>query len=78
MTRTTNARIAGFTFLFYIAVALPAELLFNRATNAPSTAAKLVRIAEHATDVRLAILLGILSCFSAVVLGAPEHRGEMK
>jgi hypothetical protein len=34
MTRTANARLAGFTFLFYIAVALPAMILFDRATSA--------------------------------------------
>ena len=68
MTRTTNARIAGFTFLFYIAVAFPSVVLMNRATNAEGIAAKLARVAEHASDVRLSILLGLLSCFSAIVL----------
>ncbi len=68
MTRTTNARIAGFTFLFYIAVAFPGMALMNRATNAAGTAAKLARIAEHASDVRIAIVLTLLSCFSAIVL----------
>jgi hypothetical protein len=33
MTRTTNARIAGFTFLFYIAVAFPSMVLLERATS---------------------------------------------
>jgi len=52
MTRTTNARIAGFTFLFYIAVGITGMFLNNRATNAQGAAAKLARIAEHASDVR--------------------------
>ena len=30
MTRTTNARVAGFTFLFYIAVGLAAPFLGER------------------------------------------------
>lgn len=30
MTRTTNARIAGFTFLFYIAIGITGMLLFSR------------------------------------------------
>jgi len=71
MTRTTNARLAGFTYLFYIAVALPEMILVDRATDAPAaagTAAKLAHIAEHAADLRIAILLGVLGCFSAVVL----------
>ena len=69
MTRLTNARLAGFTYLFYIAVAFPGMVLFGRATDAQGTSAKLARLAEHALDVRIAIVLGILSCFSAVVLG---------
>jgi uncharacterized protein DUF4386 len=68
MTRMTNARLAGFTYLFYIAVAFPEMVLFDRAANVPATAAKLARIAEHAADVRIAILLSVLSCFAAVVL----------
>jgi uncharacterized protein DUF4386 len=68
MTRTTNARLAGFTFLFYIAVAFPQMILWGRATNAHGAAAKLALIAEHATDVRIAILLSVLACFSALVL----------
>ena len=68
MTRLTSARIAGATFLLYIAVALPANLLYDAATKAESMAATLTRVAEHAPDVRIAILLSLLSCFSAVVL----------
>ena len=69
MTRMTKARIAGFTFLFYIAVAFPSIVLMNRATSADGTAAQLALIAEHASDVRVSILLTLLSCFSAIVLG---------
>ncbi len=68
MTRTTSARIAGFTFLFYIAVAFPSLVLMQRATSAAGTAAQLARITEHASDVQLAILLTLLSSFSAIVL----------
>ena len=68
MTRTTNARIAGFTFLFYIAVALTGMVLSNRAAGAGGTAAKLASIAGHASDVRAAVLLELLGCFSALVL----------
>jgi hypothetical protein len=68
MTRLTNARLAGFTYLFYIGVAFPDMVLFARATNVQGTAAKLARIAEHAANLRIGILLGFLSCFSAIVL----------
>ena len=68
MTRTTNARLAGFTFLFYIAVAFPSMVLFDRATRGEGIAAKLASIAQHATDVRVAVVLSLLGCFSALVL----------
>lgn len=68
MTRTTNARLAGFAFLFYIAVAFPEMVLFDRAASGQGTAAKLASIAQHVTDVRVSILLAVLSSFSAWVL----------
>ncbi len=68
MTRRTNAGLAGFTFLFYIAAGVAAMVLFGRATGAEGTAAKLASIAEHATDMRVAILLTLLTCFAALVL----------
>jgi uncharacterized MAPEG superfamily protein len=68
MTRMTSARIAGFTFLFYIAVAFPSVILMGRATTGDDVAAQLASVAQHAMDVRIAIVLTLLSCFSAVVL----------
>ena len=68
MTRSTNARLAGFTFLFYIAIALPSMVLLDRATNVEGIAAKLARVAEHASDVRVAVVLSMVSCFAALVL----------
>lgn len=68
MTRTTNARLAGFTFLFYIAVAFPSMVLFNRATSGAGLAAQLAGIAQHAADLRLAVVLSLGGCFSALVL----------
>src|SRR5438132_13736931 len=68
MTRRTNARVAGFTFLFYIAVAMTGLILANRATSGEGTAAKLANIAQHATSVRVAVVLELLGCFSALVL----------
>ena len=50
MTRNTSARIAGFTFLFYIAVAFPSMVLLVRATSGEGIAAKLTSIAHHAAD----------------------------
>ena len=68
MTRMTNARIAGFTFLFYIAAGITSVVLFGRATSGEGIAAKLAGIAQHATDVRVVVVLDLLQCFSALVL----------
>ncbi|HEV8234427.1 MAG TPA: hypothetical protein VGP84_07500, partial [Gemmatimonadaceae bacterium] len=68
MTRTTNARIAGVAYLFYIGVAFPSMLLLDRATSGVDMAAKLATMAQHAADVRLAVLLSLLGGFAALVL----------
>jgi len=68
MTRRTNARVAGFTFLIYIAVALTGMALSSRASSGEGTAAKLASIAQHATEFRVAFVLDLLSCFCALVL----------
>jgi len=68
VTRRTNARVAGFTFLFYIAAGITGMVLFGRATSGEGIAAKLATIAQHVTDVRLSVLLALLEAFSALVL----------
>ena len=68
MTRTTNARIAGFTFLAYIAAGITSMILFRRAAGGEGIAAKLAGIAAHATDVGVLVILGLVQVFSAVVL----------
>jgi len=69
MTRTTNARLAGFLFLFYIAIGLTSLALFNRATaGAVGTTAQLAALAQHATLVRLTVLIALLIFIVAVGL----------
>ena len=68
MTRTRDAQLAGFTYLFYTAVGSTLHILMNRATNAEGTAATLALIAQHASDVRVSVLLSLLESFSALVL----------
>ena len=68
MTRTTNARIAGSTLLLYIAVGVTQMILSGRATGGEGTAARLASMAQHATDVRVGVLLGLLTCFVALAL----------
>lgn len=68
MKRTTTARIAGFAFLFYVAVGAGNEFLMARATGAAAPEHLLPLIAAHAADVRVAVLLSLLEAFSALVL----------
>jgi hypothetical protein len=68
MTRTTNARIAGFTYLFYAVIGLCLELLMHQARGADRDAAMIARIGQYATNVRLAILIALLECLSSLVL----------
>jgi hypothetical protein len=69
MTRTTNARIAGFTFLLYIVAGIASLLLFGRATSGSDVAAKLATLAQHSTEISAVVILGLIQSFSALVLG---------
>src|ERR1017187_3945033 len=68
MTHTTNARIAGFTYLFYAAIGICGDLLMRHAFGVEGDAAQLARFGEYATDVRIEILIKVLEAFSALVL----------
>jgi hypothetical protein len=68
MTRTTNARLAGFMFLFYIAAGVTNMILFGQASRGEGSAAKLAAIVQHATTVRVTVLLTLLMFVAAVVL----------
>jgi len=74
MTRKTNARIAGVTYLLYIAFAFPSMVVIDRATRGEGMVEKFARIAEHATDVRLAVVLSLLTCFTALALAVTLYR----
>jgi len=79
MTRTTNATLAGFTSLLYMAVGIGNEVLMGRAKGAEGVAAKVARIGAHATEVRVATVLALLECVSAIVVGVALYgvtRGE--
>jgi hypothetical protein len=68
MTRNTNARIAGFTFLFYIATGVLSMVVFGRAARGNGIAEKLASIAQHVTDMRIVFILALLQAFSAIAL----------
>src|SRR5207249_9055142 len=78
MTRTTNARIAGLTLLLYIAVGVIQMIVSGRAAGGEQTA-NLANMALHATDVRVGVLLGLLTCFFSLALAVTFYaitRGQ--
>ncbi|MFL5499514.1 MAG: DUF4386 domain-containing protein [Gemmatimonadaceae bacterium] len=68
MTRTTNARIAGFTYLAYFGFAFPAMVLFARATGGQGATNPLAIVSQHVSELSITVALGLLSCFCALVL----------
>lgn len=73
MTRKTNARIAGISFLAYIAVGLTSMALSGRAKAGQGAAARLASMAEHAQLVKLDIILTLVCAAFALVLGVTLH-----
>jgi len=69
MTRTTNARIAGFTFLLYIVAGIASLILFRRATGGNEIPARLATLAQHSSDISAIVILGLIQSFSALTLG---------
>jgi hypothetical protein len=68
MTRTMNARIAGFTYLFYAAIGIGSELLMHQARGVGDEGAQLARLGQYSINVRLTVLMTLLECLSAFVL----------
>ena len=71
MTRTANARIAGFTFLFYIAIGLAGMALDRRATMGEGAADRLANLAAQA-------LLQFVLVYRKVAHGARLSRSGRK
>src|SRR3954466_9450210 len=69
MTRTTNARVAGAAFLFYIVVGISSMILGSGASRGATVADRLARVSAHAPQIRATIVLNLLGNFSALVLG---------
>jgi len=68
MTRTTNARIAGSTFLVYIVAGVGTMVLIHT-PGAASIQEKLAYMAQHAALIRINLLLGLVQALCAFVLG---------
>jgi len=68
MTRMTNSRVAGFAFLFYIAVGITSMIVFGKAIAGENVAARLTTMAQNAGAIHLNAILTLLEAFSALVL----------
>lgn len=68
MTQRNNSKIAGFTFLFYIAAGITAMMLESRATVGDDVTTKMASIASHTNEFGVAIILNLLTCFAALIL----------
>jgi hypothetical protein len=73
MTRTSNARIAGATYLLYIVFGIASMAVFGRATAGGDVPAKLAAMALHATEVRIEIVLTLLCGVCAFILAVTLH-----
>jgi hypothetical protein len=69
MTLRTNARVAGLTFLLYIALGITAMILSGRASGGEGIAERLAGMAQHESDVHLAAVLNLFTGFAALVAG---------
>ncbi len=68
MTRATNSKIAGTTFLAYIAAGIASLVVFSRATAGEGIAAKLAAVAQHPAEIGVVVVLGLFQSFAALVL----------
>ena len=68
MTRTANARLAGGTFLLYIAVGVGQMFVGQEARSGDGPAAKLASIAAHVPQLHLNLVLSLFICVTALTL----------
>jgi hypothetical protein len=73
MTRRTNATVAGSALLLYIAVGVTQMAALGDTTAGEGAAAQLASMAQHSLGVRLDVVLGLLTCFFALILGVTFH-----
>ena len=73
MKRTANARIAGFTFLAYIAIGIAHMAVFRRATAGIDAAARLESARNHAAALQMAPLLTLAMAAAALILAVTLH-----
>lgn len=69
MTHSTNARIAGATFLLYIAIGITDMIVTRGSSAGDDVAQRLASIARHLPQVHAGMLLGLTMGFIALTLG---------
>jgi len=73
VTPRTNARIAGFTFLLYIALGLTGLALDRRSAGAEGSGTLLASLAAHEAEARASALLSVAMGFCALALAVTLH-----
>jgi hypothetical protein len=68
MTRRTNARVAGATFLLYILIGVSQMIISRGAYAGADIAARLQSVASHTAQVKGSMLLGLVVGFVALLL----------
>lgn len=68
MTRRSSARCAGMAFIVYIGVGVTGSVLYARGTSGTTMAEKLASVPGHLAEIRVSLLLTILSAICALVL----------
>jgi len=69
MTRPANARVAGGAFLVYIVAGIASLAVSGAASRGNGVTERLASIAQHTSEMRVVVLLSIVACLSAIVLG---------
>lgn len=69
MTRRTNAKIAGYTFLAYIVIGISQMIIAPDLPGTDQMAARLQSMAQHESIIRLNMTLGLVTGFIAIALG---------
>lgn len=68
MTRSSNARIAGFTFLFYIVAGVASMIMSAHSVAGHDVATKLISVGQHLLQMQLTVLLGLIQSICAILL----------
>ena len=69
LTHRANAKIAGISFLAYIALGMFAMVLHGNAQEGENISVQLANIAQHMAQLKLAAVLDLLCGFAAITLG---------